>query len=76
MSAQKAGAVTINYGLFINTIISFVIVAFAVFVMVRQLNRLKKAEAPATRDCPYCLSAIPVAATRCGHCTSEVAPPG
>jgi large conductance mechanosensitive channel len=73
--AQKAGAVTINYGMFINTIISFVIVAFAVFVMVRQLNRLKKAEAPTTRDCPYCLSAIPLAATRCGHCTSEVAPP-
>ena len=74
--AQKAGAVTINYGAFINTIISFLIVAFAVFLLIRSLNRLKKpeeapAEAP-TKDCPYCLSTIPVKATRCAHCTSEL----
>src|SRR5512136_270215 len=54
-AAQGAGAVTINYGMFINTIISFVIVAFAVFLLVRQVNRFKKVEAPSTRDCPFCL---------------------
>jgi large conductance mechanosensitive channel len=73
--AQKAGAVTINYGAFINTIISFVIVAFAVFLLIRSLNRMQKpAEAPeaTTKECPYCLSTIPVKATRCAHCTSEL----
>jgi large conductance mechanosensitive channel len=74
--AQKAGAVTINYGAFINTIISFVIVAFAVFLLIRSLNRLnKQEEAPAaatTKECSYCLSTIPVKATRCAHCTSEL----
>jgi len=74
--AQKAGAVTLNYGAFINNIISFIIVALAVFFLIRSLNRLKKAEpapaAPATKDCPYCLSAVPVQATRCAHCTSEL----
>ncbi len=73
--AQKAGAVTINYGAFINTIISFVIIAFAVFLLIRSLNRLKKQEAPAepaTKECPYCLSAVPVKASRCAHCTSDL----
>jgi large conductance mechanosensitive channel len=74
--AQKAGAVTINYGAFINTIISFIIVAFAVFLLIRSLNRMKKPEeAPAeaaTKECPYCLSTIPVKARRCAHCTSEL----
>ena len=73
--AQKAGAVTINYGLFINAIISFVIVAFAVFVLIRNINRLRKEEPvaePDTRECPFCLSAIPLKATRCPHCTSEI----
>lgn len=74
--AQKAGAVTLNYGAFINNIISFIIVAFAVFFLIRSLNRLKKEEpapaAPATKECPYCLSAVPVKATRCAHCTSEL----
>lgn len=74
--AQKAGAVTLNYGAFINTIISFVIIAFAVFLLIRSLNRMKRQEkAPAaatTKECPYCLSAIPVKATRCAHCTSEL----
>ena len=76
--AQAAGAVTINYGLFINTIISFLIVAFAVFLLVRSINQLKRQEeappaAPTTRECPYCLSTIPLKAKRCPHCTSEVA---
>lgn len=74
--AQKAGAVTINYGVFVNTIISFLIVAFAVFLLIRQINRLKREEAPreepTTKDCPYCFSSIPIKATRCPHCTSEL----
>lgn len=70
--AQKAGAVTLNYGLFINGVISFLIVAFAVFLIVRQANRAKQPAAVTTKDCPYCLSSIPLAATRCPHCTSEV----
>jgi large conductance mechanosensitive channel len=72
--AQRVGAVTLNYGAFTNTIISFVIVAFAVFLLVRQMNKLKReAEpAPTTKECPYCFSAIPLKATRCAHCTSEL----
>ena len=73
-AAKAAGAVTINYGLFINTIISFLIVASAVFMLIRAVNQLKR-EAPAevtTKECPYCLSAIPIKATRCAHCTSEI----
>ena len=75
--AQKVGAVTINYGLFANTIISFLIVAFAVFLLIRQINKLKRQEEappaePTTKDCPYCLSSIPIKATRCAHCTSDL----
>jgi large conductance mechanosensitive channel len=73
--ASAAGAVTINYGQFINNVITFVIIAFAVFLVVRAANRLKPQEAaaaPATRDCPYCRMAIPVGATRCPHCTTEL----
>jgi large conductance mechanosensitive channel len=73
--AQAAGAVTINYGQFINNVIAFIIVAFAVFLIVRAANRLKPQEpaaAPATKDCPYCRMAIPVGATRCPHCTTEL----
>ena len=75
--AQKAGAVTLNYGLFANTIISFIIVAFSVFLLIRALNKLKREEEappaePTTKDCPHCLSTIPILATRCGHCTSEL----
>lgn len=75
--AQAAGAVTINYGVFINAIISFIIVALVVFWIVRTINRLKRKEEapppePTTKDCPYCLSTIPIKATRCAHCTSEV----
>ncbi|MFX0199263.1 MAG: large conductance mechanosensitive channel protein MscL [Candidatus Hodarchaeota archaeon] len=75
--AQKAGAVTVNYGMFVNTIISFLIVAFAVFLLIRQINKFKREEEappaePTTKDCPYCLSDIPIKATRCPHCTSEL----
>lgn len=75
--AQAAGAVSINYGIFINTIISFVLVAFAVFLLIKQINRMKKeeeapTEEPTTKDCPHCLSSIPIKATRCAHCTSQL----
>jgi len=74
-AAQEAGAVTISYGLFINALVSFLIVAFAVFLLIRAINRLQgpaqaAAEAPATKECGFCCSAIPVKATRCPHCTS------
>jgi len=76
-NAKTAGAVTVNYGLFLNTIISFIIVAFAMFILIRGINQLKKKEetpppALSTKECPYCLSTIPVKAVRCGHCTSEL----
>jgi large conductance mechanosensitive channel len=73
--AQQAGAVTVNYGLFVNSVITFLIVAFAVFLLVRAVNRLKPQEAaaaPTTKDCPYCRMPIPVGATRCPQCTSEL----
>jgi large conductance mechanosensitive channel len=74
-AAQEAGAVTLNYGLFINNIIDFIIVAFAIFLVVRQINRMKKAPAPAdptTKECSYCYSTIPIKATRCPSCTSQL----
>jgi large conductance mechanosensitive channel len=76
-AAKKAGAVTMNYGVFINTVIDFLIVAFAIFIVVKQINRMKRApEAapapPSTKDCPYCLSPVPIKATRCAHCTSDL----
>lgn len=75
--ATKAGAPTINYGAFINTILDFVIIAFAVFLLVKAVNRMKAkppppSPAPTSKDCPYCLSTIPIKATRCPHCTSEL----
>ena len=70
-AAKAAGAATLNIGLFLNTVINFVIVAFAVFLLVRQVNR--RTAQPATRDCPYCLMAIPAKAGRCGHCTAQIA---
>lgn len=75
--AKAAGAATINYGIFLNTILDFVIVAFVIFLFVRQVNRMKRKEAaapaaPTTKECPYCFSAIPIKATRCPHCTSEL----
>ncbi len=74
-AARAAGGVTINYGMFLNTIIDFIIVALAIFLLIRQVNRLSRpapATAPATKDCPRCLMAIPSRATRCPHCTSEL----
>ena len=76
-AAREAGAATINYGVFINTVLDFIIVAFAIFMVIKQMNRLKKKEeapaaAPATKDCPHCLSVIPIKAVRCGHCTSKL----
>lgn len=75
--AKKVGAATLNYGLFLNTVINFLIVALAVFLLVQQVNRwTKKPEAPAaptTKDCPQCAMSIPVAAKRCGHCTTQLA---
>ena len=77
-AAKAAGAATLNYGLFLNTVINFLIVAFAVFLLVRQVNRLTTkpapAPAPTTHECPYCLSAVPIKATKCAHCTSELRP--
>ncbi len=76
-AAKAAGAVTINWGIFINTIINFLIVAFAIFLMVKGVNKARRekeapAAEPTTKECPYCLSAIPIKATRCPHCTSEI----
>jgi large conductance mechanosensitive channel len=78
-AAKAAGAATVNYGLFLNTVINFLIVAFAVFLLVRAVNRMTPKPAPvpaapATRDCPYCLSAVPVKATKCAQCTSDIRP--
>ena len=71
--AKAAGAPTINYGVFFNTVFEFAIVAFAIFLLIRQVNRMRKPPAAApTRECPYCLSSILLKATRCPHCTSEV----
>jgi large conductance mechanosensitive channel len=73
--AKAAGAATVNYGVFLNTVLDFLIVAFVMFLMVRQINRLKKAPAPppvTTKECLYCLSTIPLKATRCPNCTSEL----
>ena len=76
-AAQKAGAVTINYGAFINTVVSFLIVAFCVFILVKNINLLKKKEEappaePTTKECPYCLSTIPIKATKCAFCASDL----
>ncbi|HVL01141.1 MAG TPA: large-conductance mechanosensitive channel protein MscL [Dongiaceae bacterium] len=73
-AAQSAGAVTLSYGLFINSIVSFMIVAFAVFLLIKGINRLQNTQpaAPTTKDCPYCFSAIPLKAIRCPQCTSEL----
>ena len=75
--AKAAGAVTLNYGVFINTIVSFLIVGFAVFLVVKNVNRMKKEEqappaVPTTKECPFCLSVIPIKAVKCGNCTSEL----
>ncbi len=76
-AAKSAGAVTMNFGMFINTIISFILIAFAVFLLVRTINKLRRQEeappaAPTTKDCIYCFSKVPIQATRCPNCTSEL----
>jgi large conductance mechanosensitive channel len=75
-AAKAAGAPTLNYGMFLNTVLDFLIVAFAVFLLIRQVNRFMPKPAPpappATKDCPYCLSAVPLKAIRCLHCTSDL----
>ncbi len=77
-AAQEAGAVMISYGILINAIINFVIVAFAIFLLIRNINRMKREEEappaePTTKNCPHCLSEIPIKASRCGHCTTTLA---
>jgi large conductance mechanosensitive channel len=76
-AAQAAGAVTLNFGVFVNTIINFVIVGFAIFLVVKGVNKLRRqkpapAAAPTTKDCPFCFSKVPIKATRCPNCTSEL----
>ncbi len=71
-SAKAAGAPTINYGVFLNTVIDFIIVAFAIFLVIRQINRLKREPEVVSKECPHCLSKIPLKATRCPHCTSAL----
>ena len=77
-AAKAAGAATINYGVFLNTVLDFLLVAFAVFLLIKQVNRLKRepvpvAVEPTTKDCPYCLSPMAIKAVRCPHCTSQFA---
>jgi large conductance mechanosensitive channel len=72
--AKADGAATLNYGIFLNSVITFLIVAFVVFLVVQLVNRwTRKPEAPTTKDCPQCAMAIPLAAKRCGHCTTQLA---
>lgn len=76
-AAQQAGAVTINYGVFLNQVISFLLVALAVFLLVRYINKLRAPDAgpaapPTVKKCPYCISDVPIQATRCPHCTSAL----
>lgn len=74
-AAKAAGAATLNYGIFINNIINFLIIAFAIFLVIKAINRMQgpaPAAAPTTKDCPYCLSAVPLKATKCAHCTAEL----
>lgn len=75
--AQAAGAVSLNFGLFLNAVISFIIVAFALFMLIKGMNRLRREQAvpveePTTKDCPFCHTAIPIPATRCPNCTSQL----
>ena len=75
-AAQAAGAPTINYGVFINTVIDFIIVAFVIFLLIKAMNKMQRPEpaaAPATKTCPECLSDIPIKATRCAHCAVVLA---
>ena len=76
-AAKAAGAATVNYGIFINTVIDFVIIAFVIFMIIKGMNAMKRKEdapaaAPTTKDCTYCYSTIPIKATRCPHCTATL----
>jgi large conductance mechanosensitive channel len=75
-AAKAAGAATLNYGIFFNNILNFLIIAFAIFILIKQVNRLHQPEPaaapPPTKDCPFCLSAVPIRATKCAHCTAEL----
>ncbi len=73
-AAKAAGAATLNYGLFLNSVIDFVIVAFAIFLLIRQINRFKREpeKVPKTKECPFCCSEIPLKAVRCGNCTADL----
>jgi len=74
-AAKAAGAATLNYGIFLNQVINFLIIAFAIFLLIKQINRMQEptaAPAPTTKDCPHCFSSIPLKATRCPHCTSSL----
>lgn len=74
-AAKAAGTPTVNYGVFLQTVFDFIIIAFVIFMLVKQVNRLKTPEAaaaPTTKDCPQCLSTIPIKATKCAHCTSSI----
>ena len=77
-AAKEAGAGTLNYGTFLTTVVDFVIIAFVIFLMIKQMNKLKKEAPPPpppnTRECPKCLMSVPLKASRCGHCTSELKP--
>jgi large conductance mechanosensitive channel len=75
IAAKAAGTPTINYGVFLQTVFDFIIIAFVIYLIVKQVNRLKRpapVAAPTTKDCPHCLSTIPIKATKCAHCTSNV----
>jgi large conductance mechanosensitive channel len=77
-AAQEAGAVTMNYGTFVNAVVSFIIVAFVLFLLIRTMNQARREEEvlpaePTTKECPYCLSTVAIKATRCPHCTSQLA---
>jgi large conductance mechanosensitive channel len=72
-AAKAAGAPTINYGVFINNVIDFAIVAFVIFIMIKQLNKVMKKPDPTTKDCPRCFSSISAKATKCSHCTADLA---
>jgi large conductance mechanosensitive channel len=74
-AAKQAGAATLNYGIFFNNIINFLIIAFVIFLLIKQINRMQEpapTAAPTTKDCPYCLSSVPLKATKCAFCTSEL----
>jgi large conductance mechanosensitive channel len=74
-AAKQAGAATLNYGIFLNNVLNFLIIAFAIFLLIKQVNRLQRTEPtaePATKECPHCLSSVPLRALKCAHCTADL----